>query len=185
VGIDGQQKMSKSYGNYVGVNEEPAEMFGKLMSIPDEIMITYFSLLTDARREEVEAFERGLAEGSYHPAQAKRDLAERVVRLYHGPRAAAEARAAFDRLFKEKERPEAIPEVPVPAMAIRDGRVWLPRLLTETGLASSNAEARRLIEQGGVRLNDRVVADPGAEFEPAALRGSVLQVGKRRFLRLL
>jgi tyrosyl-tRNA synthetase len=185
VGTDGEQKMSKTYGNYVGVNDSPDEMFGKLMAIPDELMVTYMSLVTGATVRDVEEFTGGLADGSYHPAQAKRDLAERVVRLYHGPASASQARAGFDRVFKHKDRPEVIPEAAVPPGALRDGKVWLPRLLTETGLVSSNGEARRLIEQGGVRLDDRVVSDAGAEFEPAELSGAVLQVGKRKFLRIL
>jgi tyrosyl-tRNA synthetase len=184
VGTDGEQKMSKSYGNYVGVNDEPGDMFGKIMSIPDDLMVTYLSLVTDASFRDVEALERGLKDGSYHPAQAKRDLAERVVRLYHGRGAAQAARAGFDRVFKEKDRPEDIPEKQIPPSAVRDGKVWLPRLLTEAGLVSSNGEARRLIEQGGVRIDDQVVGDPGAEFAPQALAGVVVQVGKRKFLRL-
>ncbi len=147
-------------------------------------MVTYMSLVTDASVREVEALQKGVADGSYHPAQAKRDLAERVVRLYHGADAALAARAGFDRVFKEKDRPEDIPERELPEGAIKDGKVWLPRLLTETGLVSSNGEARRVIEQGGVRIDDQVVTDPGAEFTPAALGGAVVQVGKRKFLRL-
>lgn len=184
VGTDGEQKMSKTYGNYIGVDDDPEDMFGKVMSIPDDLMVTYLSLLTGARRREVEAFEHGLQEGSYHPAQAKRDLAERIVGLYHSPDRAAQARAQFDRVFKDRDRPEAIPEVALPAEAIREGRVWLPRLLTALGLASSNGEARRLIEQGGVKLDDTVLGDPGAELDPAALHGAVLQVGKRKFVRI-
>ena len=184
VGTDGQQKMSKSYGNYVGVNDAPGDMFGKLMSIPDELMVTYMSLVAGATVSEVEALESGLAGGSYHPAQAKRDLAERVVTLYHGAEAASAARAGFDRVFKEKDRPEDIPEVALPEAAVRDGQVWLPRLLSETGMVSSNGEARRLIEQGGVRLDDRVVTDAGAELPAAMLVGVVVQVGKRKFLRI-
>ena len=184
VGTDGEQKMSKSYGNYVGVSDEPGDMFGKLMSIPDELMVTYMSLVTDASARDVQALEKGLADGSYHPAQAKRDLAERVVRIYHGADAAQAARDGFDRVFKEKERPQDIPEKALPVGAVREGKVWLPRLLTETGLVASNGEARRLIEQGGVRINDQVVTDPGAEVDPAALQGVVVQVGKRKFLRI-
>ena len=184
VGTDGVQKMSKSYGNYVGVSDEPGDMFGKLMSIPDEVMIAYASLVSDATVREVEALRKGLADGSYHPAEAKRDLAERVVRLYHGADAAQNARAGFDRVFKEKDRPQNIAETELPAGAVRDGKVWLPRLLTETGLVASNGEARRLIEQGGVRIDDQVVSDPGAEFEAASLAGVVVQVGKRKFLRI-
>jgi tyrosyl-tRNA synthetase len=184
MGTDGEQKMSKTYGNYIGVDDDPEEMFGKVMSIPDELMVTYLSLLTGAGRREVEDFEQGLREGSYHPAQAKRDLAERLVALYHSAERAAQARAQFDRVFKEKDRPDAIPEMPLPEGAIRQGRVWLPRLLTVLTLASSNAEARRLIEQGGVRLGDTVLSDPGMEVEAASLFGAVLQVGKRKFVRI-
>ena len=185
VGTDGEQKMSKSYGNYVGVSDEPGDMFGKMMSIPDELMVTYMSLVTDASVREVEALQKGVADGSYHPAQAKRDLAERVVRLYHGADAAQAARAGFDRVFKEKDRPEDIAEKELPAGAVKDGKVWLPRLLTETGLVASNGEARRLIEQGGVRVDDQVITDPGADFAPEALPGVVIQVGKRKFLRIM
>jgi tyrosyl-tRNA synthetase len=185
VGTDGEQKMSKSYGNYVGVNELPDEMFGKVMSIPDSLMVTYWSLLTDAGKHEVEKVESGLREGTYHPAEAKRDLAERLVALYHSPEAGLAARAHFDRVFKEKDLPSAVPEAVIPPEAVQKGSVWLPRLLTLLGLASSNAEAKRLIEQGGVRVGDTVLRDAGAELDPADLRGAVLQVGKRKFLRLL
>jgi tyrosyl-tRNA synthetase len=184
-GTDGTRKMSKTYGNYIGVTEEPAEMFGKVMSIPDELMGTYFTLLTGAGHREVEAIEGGLADGSYHPAEAKRDLAERITALYHGEQAGREARAAFDRVFKERERPVDAPEASLPAGAIVDGRVWLPRLLAELGLATSRGEARRLIQQGGVRIDGDVVKDPAAEYEPEALAGVLLQVGRRRFLRVV
>jgi tyrosyl-tRNA synthetase len=185
VGTDGAQKMSKSYGNYIGVNDAPNDMFGKVMSIPDELMVTYYSLLTDMAHREVQEVERGLADGTYHPAQAKRDLAERLVTLYQSSEAAAAARLHFDRVFREKDRPEIIPEAALPDALVRDGTVWLPRLLTELGLAASNGEARRLITQGGVKLDDTVLHDPGAELDPALLKGAVLQVGKRKFLRII
>ena len=185
VGTDGEQKMSKSYGNYVGVSESPEEMFGKVMSIPDSLMVTYWRLLTGAGKKEVNTIERRLAEGEYHPAEAKRDLAERLVTLYHSSDSATAARSHFDRVFKERDRPEIIPEAPIPSEVVQNGSVWLPRLITSLGLASSNGEAKRLIEQGGVRLNDVVLQDASAELVAAKLAGSVLQVGKRRFLRLL
>ena len=184
VGTDGEQKMSKSYGNYIGVNDLPENMFGKVMSIPDELMVIYTELLSGATRREVEDLERSLADGTLHPAQAKRHLAEKLVALYHGAEAAAGARAHFDRVFKEKDRPEVIAEAELPAEAVKDGRVWLPRLLTALGLAASNGEARRLIEQGGVRMDDVVLTDSTTELELAALQGVVIQVGKRKFLRL-
>lgn len=184
VGTDGEQKMSKSYGNYIGVNDVPNDMFGKVMSIPDELMVPYFGLLTDINHRNLQMVEQTLSDGSYHPAQAKRDLAERLVTLYHSAAAAADARAHFDRVFKEKDRPDVIPDAPIPDTAVREGTVWVPRLLTELGLAASNGEARRLITQGGVKLDDVAFTDPAAELAPEALRGKVLQVGKRKFLRL-
>ena len=185
VGTDGQQKMSKTYGNYIGIDEPPDEMFGKMMSIPDELMVMYCSLIAGAGRHDVEALARGLEDGTYHPANAKRDLAERVVGLYHSPAVAAQARSRFDRVFKDRNRPEVVDETGIPAGVVReDGIVWLPRLLTELGLTPSNGEAKRLIKQGGVRLEDTVVDDPDAEYEVAALRGAVLQVGRRKFVRL-
>lgn len=185
VGTDGEQKMSKSTGNYIGVNDLPNDMFGKVMSIPDSLMVTYWSLLTGAGRHEIEAVERGLESGEYHPAEAKRALAERLVALYHSSDEAKDARAHFDRVFKEKDRPAIIPEASLPAEAVQNGRVWLPRLLTSLEMAASNGEARRLVEQGGVRLDDVAVHDPGLELEPSDLHGVVLQVGKRKFVRIL
>ena len=177
--------MSKSYGNYVGVHDAPEDMFGKIMSIPDPLMAMYWSLLTGAGRREVESVERRLESGEYHPAAAKRDLAERLVTLYHSGEAAEAARAHFDRVFREKDRPAEIPEASVPPEAVQNGLVWLPRLLTALGLAASNGEARRLIEQGGVKLNDQTVQDASVELDLSALRGAVIQVGKRKFARIV
>jgi tyrosyl-tRNA synthetase len=184
VGTDGELKMSKSTGNYIGIDDSPDEMFGKVMSIPDTLMVTYWSLLTGAGKHEIESVERRLASGEYHPAEAKRDLAERLVTLYHSTTCAQEARTHFDRVFKEKDRPEVIPEASIPQDAVQNGTVWLPRLLTALGLAGSNGEARRLVEQGGVRLNDVVLRDAAAELQPSDLEGAVIQVGKRRFVRI-
>ena len=185
VGTDGEAKMSKSYGNYIGINEPADNIYGKVMSIPDPLMLTYWSLLTGAGKREVDDIERRLASDEYHPAAAKRDLAERLVMLYHGEGSAAEARRNFDRVFKEKDKPEVIPEAAVPAEVIQNGKVWLPRLLTALKLTPSNGEARRLIEQGGVRLNDAVLSAASVELDPSELGGSVLQVGKRKFVRLI
>lgn len=183
-GTDGVQKMSKSYGNYVGVDDSPEDMFGKVMSIPDDLMMPYWTLLTGAGYKEVEDVEAGLATGVYHPAQAKRDLAARIVTLYHGQTGAEAALAHFDRVFRERECPEDIETVPLPEGSLRDGTVWLPRLLTELGLTASNGAARRLIEQGGLAIDDTVVTDAAAEYPPERLRGAVLRVGRRRFLRI-
>ena len=184
-GTDGIRKMSKSYDNYVGLTEPAEEMFGKLMSIPDEVIGKYLLLCTDAGPEDVARVEAGLADGSLHPNDQKRGVARAIVDLYHGPGAGARAQDRFDLVHRQREIPTDVPEVEIPVSAIRDGRVWLPRLLVETGLASSNAEARRLVGQGGVRLGGEALDDPEAELEPDAVRGKVLQVGRRRFVRLV
>lgn len=184
VGTDGEQKMSKSYGNYVGVTEAPEEMFGKVMSIPDTAMETYWSLLTGASKSELDDVKDRLAAGEYHPAVAKRDLAERIVSLYHGAGAGLDARSHFDRVFKEKDQPEDMKSVAVPVEVVVDGRVWVPRLLTALGLVSSNGEARRVMQQSGVKVDGEVLSDPGAEVDASALSGVVLQVGKRKFVKL-
>jgi tyrosyl-tRNA synthetase len=183
-GTDGARKMSKSFGNHVGLTDPPDEQFGRTMSIPDELIAPWFRLCTGLPPEELDAVERWLADGSLRPAEQKRRLAREIVTRYHGADAARAAEERFDRVHIEHEIPEGVSEAPIPPAAVTDGRVWLPRLLAATGLAASNGDARRLIEQGGVRLDGRPVTDPDAEFTPADLAGKVLQVGRRRFLRL-
>ncbi|MGH2764871.1 MAG: tyrosine--tRNA ligase, partial [Actinomycetota bacterium] len=184
-GTDGARKMSKTFGNHVGLTEPPEEQFGKTMSIPDDLIPIWFRLCTRVPPGELDAIDRGLADGTLHPAEQKRRLATEIVSRYHGAAAASAAAERFDKVHREHEIPENMPEATVPAEAVQDGRVWLPRLLAATGLASSNADARRLIEQGGVRLDNQAVTDPDAEFAPPDLVGRVLQVGRRRFLRLM
>jgi tyrosyl-tRNA synthetase len=183
-GTDGVRKMSKSYENYVGLTEPVEEMFGKLMSVPDDLIPKYLLLCTDVGSEEVARVAAGLGDGSIHPNEQKRRMAREVVDLYHGPGSGERAEARFDLVHREREIPEDIPTAELPPGSIRAGSVWLPRLLVETGLATSNGEARRLIAQGGVRLDGEPLSDPDAELDPASLSGRVLQVGRRRFLRL-
>ena len=183
-GTDGVKKMSKSFGNHVGLTEPPEEQFGKVMSIPDELIGSWLRLCTLVEPPDVDAVERGLADGSFHPAEQKRRLAREIVALYHGEEAARAAEDRFDKVHREHEIPEDVEEVEIPHDALRDGKVWLPRLMTAAGLSSSNADARRLIEQGGVRMDGQAVTDPDAEFAPGDLQGKVLQVGRRRFVRL-
>ncbi|MEO8476400.1 MAG: tyrosine--tRNA ligase [Actinomycetota bacterium] len=183
-GLDGVQKMSQSLGNYVGITEPADEQFGKLMSIPDRLIAKYLRLCTPLPGEEIEAIEEGLAGGALHPNDQKRRMAREVVELYHGAGVGDRAELAFDQVHKQHELPDEVPERPIPADALRDGKAWLPKVLVGTGLASSNGEARRAVSQGGVRLDGVALEDPEAEFEPEALRGKVLQVGRRRFVRL-
>jgi tyrosyl-tRNA synthetase len=185
-GTDGVQKMSQSLGNYIGITESPDEMFGKLMSIPDALMVKYFRLVTDLSSWQVDEIEEALESLKLHPAEAKRRLGWEVVRMYHGETAADEARQRFDRVFKERKMPASaeIPEREIPADCVGEGgTVWLPRLLHELGLAKSNGEARRLISQGGVRLDGLPIKEE--ELDAASLEGRVLQVGRRSFVRLV
>jgi tyrosyl-tRNA synthetase len=187
VGTDGVQKMSQSLGNYIGITEDPDSMFGKLVRIPDELITQYRRLAIDFFTDpaETERVAAGLADGTLDPWAEKRRLAREIVDLYHGPGAGKAAEERFDRVHRERELPEEVAEVELaPSWATGEGRFWLPNLLFRTGLASSKAEARRLIEQGGVRLDGRPITDPETELTAEELRGRVLQVGRRRFVRL-
>ena len=179
-GLDGVQKMSQSLKNYVAIREKPDVMFGQLMSIPDALTGKYALLATDMDVNEVSDAEAATGPDA---GAAKRRVAREVVALYHGDEAAAAAEEAFDRQFKQHEAPEDVPEATIPESARRGDNVALPKLMAELGLASSGSEARRLIGQGGVRVNGDVVSDD--EMAASALSGALVQVGKRRFVRLL
>ncbi|MBE0416950.1 MAG: tyrosine--tRNA ligase [Coriobacteriia bacterium] len=180
-GTDGIQKMSKSYGNYVGLTDEPADMFGKMMSIPDELMVKYYRLCTALPVEEVDVLEEQLASGGLHPNLAKRRLAREVVGLYHSAEIAVEAERAFDRVFKERDVPEDIPE----HVADLPGEVFLPGLLKDAGLVPSNGEGRRMIAGGGVRIDGQQVNADALNVPRDRVLGAVIQVGKRRFVRVV
>jgi tyrosyl-tRNA synthetase len=188
-GLDGVQKMSQSLGNYVGIDEPPDEMFGKLMSLArDDLIPTYELLATDLGSGDHERVERGLADGSIHPNEEKRRMAREVVDLYHGAGAGAAAEASFNAVHRDHLVPEDLPDADVPDAWRRaeGGMFWLPRLLWGLELAASKSEARRLIEQGGVRIDGEVERRPAeeAEYWGADLDGKVLQVGRRQFRRL-
>ena len=172
-GLDGVQKMSKSLNNYIGIDEAPNEMFGKVMSISDELMWEYFELLTDAAPSEIEAMR---ASGE-NPRNLKVNLAKLIIKDFHSPAAADAAEADFVARFVKKEVPDEIEERSVAA-----GSYNLADLIAQLDLAASKKEAKRLIEQGGVKLNGEKVSNPGAEVEVG--EQILLQVGKRRFLRL-
>lgn len=184
-GTDGVQKMSKSYGNYVGLTDEPADMFGKIMSIPDELMPRYFRLASTLSVDEVDEIERGLANDELHPNKVKRMLARNIVALYHDEAAAEAAEEQFDRVFKQHEAPEDMPEFAADLTPNEDGKVYLARLLHDAGLAPSIGEARRLIDGGGVKINGEPVAAKAYNVTPDVLAGATLQVGKRKFVRLV
>jgi tyrosyl-tRNA synthetase len=191
-GLDGVQKMSQSLGNYVGVDEPPEDMFGKLMSIPDQLIAKYELLCTDLGVDDHARVSAGLADGSLHPNEEKRRMARTIVDLYHGPGAGEAAERRFDLIHKEHGIPEDPPDVRVPMSVFRkeeDGMwsVHVPALLEAMGLVSSRSEARRLQAQGGVRMDGQAQQSEDLPIEgepPGAISGSVWQVGRRRFARL-
>ena len=184
-GLDGVRKMSKSYGNYVGLTDEPADMFGKIMSIPDELMPKYYRLATALPVAEVDEIEAGLAAGELDPNQSKRRLAREIIKIYHDEQAAADAEEQFDRVFKAHGVPE---DIEVFDIALEDdpekGGVYLPKLLADLKLVASGGEGRRMIDQGGVKVNGEVVAKGAYHMPASELTGATLQVGKRKWARL-
>jgi tyrosyl-tRNA synthetase len=180
VGTDGVQKMSKSLGNYIGINEPPQEMFGKVMSISDELMWRYYELLTDMRAEEIAHLRAAAAVGERNPRDLKVELAKRIIADFHSAEDAKNAEEEFNKIFKKKEAPTEIP-----VWAVSHGLYKLPDLLVATGLVLSKNEARRLIEQGGVRINGERITQVGYEVDLRAGQEIQLQAGKLRFGRIL
>ena len=185
LGTDGKLKMSKSVGNYIGIDETPAEMFGKVMSIPDSLIINYFTLLTDTPTEEIEAIERGLAGRSINAMETKKRLARAIVELLNGPEAAAGAQEAFESVFQRREQPEVAIEVewadlpfssevgPPPA------EISLPHLIARiAGL--SMGESRRLVSQGGVEVDGSRATTNTVAVSP----GTLIKAGRHRFIRV-
>lgn len=178
-GTDGVQKMSKSYGNYVGLTDAPDDMFGKVMSIPDELMVKYYRLCTLLPVDEVDRVEADLAAGAAHPNALKRRLARSIVELYHSTSDAVNAEEAFDRVFKHHEAPDDVPEV----VTTFSARVHLPALLKDLGLVPSTGEGRRMIDGGGIRIDGAQVPAGVYDVSRAEVEGKVIQAGKRRFAR--
>ncbi len=187
VGLDGVKKMSKSYGNYVGLTDEPSDMFGKLMSIADEIVPMYFRLCSTLTIDEIDQIDAAFADGTADPYQLKRKLARNIVDLYHGEGAGDAAQAAFDAQFKKGEMPEDTPEfAAADVVELNDeGLVYLPKLMVACQMASSIGEARRLIDGGGVKVSGEPVAPKSYNVDPAPfVPGAALQAGKKRWAKL-
>ena len=177
-GLDGVQKMSKSLGNYIGISEAPFEMYGKAMSIPDELMMRYFMLVTDMSIEEQEQLSQDLESGAAHPRDVKMKLAHTIVRLYHGEEAANFGQEEFVRVFQKHAMPTDIPEYKV---AITDEAVFVPQLLSDAGLTASNGEARRSIKAGAFKIDGEKCNEEHIVLKD----GMVLQVGKRKFIKIV
>ena len=176
-GLDGVQKMSKSLGNYIGIDEAPKDMYGKAMSIPDELMMRYFMLVTDMSIEDQEDMEERLENGTLHPRDAKMQLARTIVRLYHGEQAAQEAEDEFKRVFQQHALPTDIPEY---AMDKPSEAIFVPQFCTDAGLTASNGEARRSIKAGAFKVNGEKYGEENLVLED----GMIVQVGKRKFIKI-
>ena len=186
VGLDGVKKMSKSYGNYVGLTDEPNDMYGKLMSISDEIIPMYFRLCSTLTVDEIDEIDAAFADGSADPYKMKRALARNIVDLYHGAGAGKLAEDAFDAQFKRNEVPDDVPEFSIALEPNADGLIYLAKVMVDCKLASSAGEARRAIDGGAVKINGEAVAPKGYNVAPELLvPGTVLQSGKRKWAKLV
>jgi len=181
VGLDGTQKMSKSLNNYIGINEPPRDILGKVMSISDELMYLYFELVTDVPVGEIASLRKGVQDGEIHPRALKMRLAKDICAQFYDPETAEKAETEFNRIFVKKDLPDEIEEYAVPEGEKSESGIWIVKLMVLAGLAKSNGEARRLIKGGGVYLENEKITDE--DFEIALPGEGILKVGKRRFLR--
>jgi len=178
-GTDGVQKMSKSLGNYIGITESPKEMFGKIMSISDELMVRYYELLSDISMDELEKFKKGIKDGSIHPMELKKRLASEIIRRFHSEIEASDAQREFEKVFSQRELPD---DMPVVELKWDGDELWLPRIISTTVPPTSGSEARRLIKEGAVTVNGERVTD----IEKKLRRGEyILKIGKKRFVKIV
>jgi tyrosyl-tRNA synthetase len=181
VGLDGTRKMSKSLGNYVGITETPDQIFGKMMSIPDELMWSYYELVTDRTPEEIAKLKSDVSSGSTHPMDVKMLLAKEVVSGFHGDAAARKAAEMFQRVFRDRQAPEEAPVKNLPGGAPQTIKV----LLTTLGLAASGSEAERLVKQGAVEIDGQRIDNPRKEVDLSKARNFLLRAGKKKFVRVV
>lgn len=207
VGLDGQRKMSKSLGNYIGITESPTDIFGKVMSIPDELMWSYYELVTDRTPDEIASLKSQVAAGQLHPMDAKMKLGEEIVATFHSAEAARQAAEHFQRVFRDRQAPEQIPELKVNRLGDRFivlsqnrsgvaemsqpqeisplGKERWTKFLALSGNVASAAEAERLIKQKGLEINGEVMADPTARINFSEKAEYMVRIGKKKFLRLI
>lgn len=181
-GTDGVEKMSKSLGNYIGINENSYDMYGKVMSIPDKLMLTYFEVLTDTPYSDIAKIEQDLKEEAVSPLIIKKRLAKEIVKIYHGYSEANEAEQNFQKVFQEKKIPENIENLLLPKKIFKDDKLWIVKLIKQTRLLSSTGEILRNIEQGGVRINNKKVRQTDIDIE--IKDGDILRIGKLHFYRI-
>ncbi|GAH21898.1 unnamed protein product, partial [marine sediment metagenome] len=185
VGTDGIEKMSKSLGNYIGVDESPQEIFGKVMSIPDNIMIDYFWLVTTLNSKEIREIENNIKKKKLNPSIAKRKLAKIIIENLYTKNDALKAEENFDLIFKKKGIPDKVEQYIINLKSLKNKKISLVQLLTDSGLVKSNSEARRLVAQGGIKINDRKINDPNLELNLNDLSEKVIQRGKRHFRKII
>jgi tyrosyl-tRNA synthetase len=183
-GTDGVQKMSKSYGNYIAITEGAASMFGKVMKIPDELIIKYYRLASTCSVSEIDAIEKGLQDNTLHPNEIKRALAKNIVASYGDSVSAKHAEEQFDAVFKHHRTPDNIPEFTGSLDPDSEGLIYVAKLLVDVNMAASASEARRLIDGGGVKINARALKKKEYHVLCAELKGAVLQVGKLKFVKI-
>ena len=182
-GLDGVQKMSKSLGNYIGISDPPNEIYGKTMSITDELIVRYFELVTPVPLEEVRQIRDDMNSGQLNPRDAKMRLARELVTMFHGREAAINAEKEFIAVFQKGALPDDIPDVFIPQDELGDdGTIWLPKLLTAAGLANSTSAGKRSIIQGAVRIDGEKITDP--DHRVLVTNGMIVQIGKRKFARI-
>ncbi|MCB2214882.1 tyrosine--tRNA ligase [Desulfofustis glycolicus] len=178
-GLDGVNKMSKSLGNYIGISESAANIYGKTMSVSDELMFRYYELLSDSSIEEIAALRTGMEEGRLHPKAVKQQLARELTARFHSADAARQAEENFASVFSKHEVPDDLPEYALTATEA----VWLPKLLADAGLVSSTSEGRRMIDQSAVSIDGEKITDSGCTVAPSGTK--IVKVGKRRFCRVV
>lgn len=185
VGTDGVDKMSKSLGNYIGVDEPPNEIFGKIMSIPDDVMMDYFTLLTRLEASEIRSIESDIKNQKLNPSIAKRRLARIIIEYLYSSKEAEESEKNFDLLFKERQIPGDVEEFQVKREDIKDGGIWIISILVGSGLVKSNGEARRMIKQGAIKLDGQKIDDDSMEIRVEEIDRKILQKGKRHFKKII
>jgi tyrosyl-tRNA synthetase len=184
-GLDGVNKMSKSLDNYIGIDEPPSDIFGKTMSITDELMIKYYELLSHISVDDLKQVKDAIKKGALHPKKAKEDLAFEIVERYWGKEEAEKAKKEFEEIFTKKGVPEVIEKISITDsvdVKISEKKVtWLPQIMKDTGLANSTSEAIRLIKQAGVKINDKTIKDHKMHLDSGE---HIIKVGKRKFLKV-
>jgi tyrosyl-tRNA synthetase len=196
VGLDGQRKMSKSLGNYIGITEPPADMFGKIMSIPDDLMWTYYELATDRTQQQIAALKQEVSSGSLHPMDAKMRLAEEIVSGFHGPDPAQKAVENFQRVFRDRQAPREMQEIRVTRkegllvhsgglITTRSGSPKWTQLLAYLRQVESVAEAVRLIKQGALEIDGKIIRDETFRIDPDLAASYEVRIGKKKFVRLI